>query len=335
MNTYKKEEQFMNNLVVPVMSVVGTFLFSVGFVFGGILFSLDKSKENQEDFSVSSSNVNVVSPPSISFRDVETKLKIDSVGLYRGNNILIRVSKSGGIASRGFSFGIPGDKIVMGDWNGDGVSTPGILRNNIFYFIEVYPSSEIGRVVPIPNSIVKTLQYGDTNKNYLPVAGDWDGDGKDSLGIYEISTGTFYLTNDMSSAAPNNNHVLTISSSPANKFPIAGDWDGDGRDSVGFYDPSNGRVVLRNRLDSGPGDLSYDVTSHGSSQLDRSKIKVVTGDWANQGFDVPAVYDPVTARFFMRYNHGAPFMIYSFPYGTPTDDANSTPVSGTWVKITY
>lgn len=54
----------------------------------------------------------------------------------------------------------------------------------------------------------------------LPVAGDWNGDGVDTIGLWRPSTAQFFLSDD---------HV-TISKTfvfgQTGDQPIAGDWDG-------------------------------------------------------------------------------------------------------------
>jgi len=65
------------------------------------------------------------------------------------------------------------------------------------------------------------------------VAGDWDGDGHGSLGLYDQQDGVFQLWDEAG------NRMTTSPFGPpgAPALPIAGDWDGDGRDTVGTFQP--------------------------------------------------------------------------------------------------
>jgi lysyl endopeptidase len=60
--------------------------------------------------------------------------------------------------------------------------------------------------------------YGAVND--LPVAGDWNADGIDSIGIYR--GGTFYLRNSNTAGFAD----MQFSMGNPGDQPIAGDWDG-------------------------------------------------------------------------------------------------------------
>jgi hypothetical protein len=60
------------------------------------------------------------------------------------------------------TFGLPGDLVVAGDWNGDGVDTVGVYRNGVFFLRNSNTSgfADLVFAFGIP---------GDQ-----PIAGDWD-----------------------------------------------------------------------------------------------------------------------------------------------------------------
>jgi hypothetical protein len=316
------------------LAVLGVFLLAVGFVTGSAassLYSIEVSNSIDTDLSVSNNNqTNIVQAPSST---VVRKPRLDSIALVRGNQVIERLYKFGGYGQKSIAFGLPTDIYLVGDWDGDGVDTLAVYRRNNGMFIYTNSRNQID----ISNNVgVFSFSFGVSNTTHLPVAGDWDGDGKDSIGIYNPSNGKFFLRNSMSAGFAN--YEFTVGTSPANKFPIAGDWDGNGTASVGLYDPSTGNVILSNRLSNGgavAADYIYNVTGYGNIQLPADKIKVFAGDWANQGFDVPGVYNPENAGVYLRYTHGAPFLIYGFTYGTYPLDANSQVLAGTWAKIDY
>ena len=94
-------------------------------------------------------------------------------------------------------------------------------------------------IAPVPPDLV--IQYGEPG--WVPVVGDWSGDGKDTIGVFDPSTATWYLCNYNARARP--------TSPPSNIggpnwTPVVGDWNGDGKDSIGVFDPSTATWYLRN-----------------------------------------------------------------------------------------
>ena len=58
------------------------------------------------------------------------------------------------------------------------------------------------------------------NPNDVPLAGDWDGNGTTTIGVFRPSTNAFYLTNDNSTVA------ASFPFGDPNDKPIVGNWDG-------------------------------------------------------------------------------------------------------------
>ena len=96
-----------------------------------------------------------------------------------------------------------------------------------------------------------------------PVAGDWDGDGADSVGLYR--SGTWLLRNSNSSGAPD----LRVAFGTSSDLPVVGDWDADGRVSIGYF--RAGGWYLSNRI-AAP---SVDVHASYGSSTDTP----VVGNW--------------------------------------------------------
>jgi hypothetical protein len=59
-------------------------------------------------------------------------------------------------------------------------------------------------------------------------------------------------------------------------LPIAGDWDGNGSDTIGLYDPNKGDFYLHNSNASGPADLQLGITNRG---YNLTGDKPVAGHW--------------------------------------------------------
>jgi hypothetical protein len=62
------------------------------------------------------------------------------------------------------------------------------------------------------------------------VSGDWNGDGKDEIGVFRPSTHCFFLDTNMDGKTD-----LTINYGLNTDLPIAGDWNFDGRDDIGVF----------------------------------------------------------------------------------------------------
>ncbi|MGB5169695.1 MAG: Ig-like domain-containing protein, partial [Acidimicrobiia bacterium] len=86
-----------------------------------------------------------------------------------------------------FYYGNPGDVPFMGDWNCDGIDTPGLYRQSDGY---VYlRNSNTQGVADI------TFFFG--NPGDVPLAGDFNGDGCDTLSLYRPSEARFYIINEL------------------------------------------------------------------------------------------------------------------------------------------
>jgi hypothetical protein len=51
-----------------------------------------------------------------------------TIGVFRAGLFYLKVQNLPGPADLAFAYGAKGDVPVMGDWNGDRVSTPGLVR---------------------------------------------------------------------------------------------------------------------------------------------------------------------------------------------------------------
>jgi hypothetical protein len=100
-------------------------------------------------------------------------------------------------ASTSFTFGILGDRPVAGDWNNDGIDTPGIARDDgtrLRWFLRNANSSGPSQ----------SLLYGLAFDR--PVVGDWNGDGRDGLGVVRTAPGIssakyWYLRNTVTTTS--------------------------------------------------------------------------------------------------------------------------------------
>ncbi|MCB1246189.1 MAG: hypothetical protein KDB69_02865, partial [Acidimicrobiia bacterium] len=86
-----------------------------------------------------------------------------------------------------FYFGNPGDYPFMGDWDCDGIETPGLYRQSDGY-VYLRNSNTVG-----PGEI--KFIFG--NPGDVPIAGDFNGNGCDTVSIYRPSEARFYIINKL------------------------------------------------------------------------------------------------------------------------------------------
>ncbi|MDD5751432.1 MAG: DUF11 domain-containing protein, partial [Candidatus Peribacteraceae bacterium] len=163
--------------------------------------------------------------------------------------------------------------------------------------------------------------YGAPAGGWRPIAGDWDSNGKDTIGLYDPSSSTFYLRN--SNTAGYADITLAFSGGGVGWIPLAGDWDHNGRDGVALFNPSTKVVLLRNTLTSGGAENQFTFDSPAGF------TKAIAGDWNDNGTDTIGLYNPTTSHFLLRNTlaTGATNDI-DVAYGVP--GAGWLPVSGDW-----
>lgn len=186
-----------------------------------------------------------------------------------------------------------------------------------------------------------------------PLAGDFDGDGRDDVAIWRPSatTGRFHLgtrptkqvvdwgrAGDTPFAADFNGDgksqvatktlasttwklrgatgaTATVTAGGATDVPLAGDWDGNRLAELGWYRWSNRTFYLR------AADLSVRSVVWGTTGE-----QPVVGDWdGNRTSDVGA-FKPSTATWRLRVHSGSSYVTRTVTFGAPGD----VPVVGDW-----
>ena len=157
-----------------------------------------------------------------------------------------------------------------------------------------------------------TIAPGFFQAGDLPVTGDFDGDGIDTVGVFRPANGVFILS-DRTDGSPT---TIFFFGQPGD-LPIAGDWDGDGKDTVGVFRPSAGKFFLRNSNSPGPADITVTFGAAGDIPL--------AGDWDGDGDDTIGIYRLSNHTFFLRdkFNLGANIVV---AFGI----AGDVPVTGDW-----
>ncbi|MEU4237527.1 hypothetical protein [Actinoplanes sp. NPDC026619] len=152
-----------------------------------------------------------------------------------------------------------------------------------------------------------------------PVTGDWDGNGKESVGIFRPGTelGSFHLSNNLPPAGASN---YAFESGFATDVPLAGDWDGNGKDGTGFYRPSDGTFHLKDINEPGISNYAFQLGPIGTGVIP------LAGDWDGDGEDSVGYYDPADSSFHLRNKLDNGSSDAAYVYGRPGDK----PIMGDW-----
>jgi hypothetical protein len=142
------------------------------------------------------------------------------------------------------------------------------------------------------NPPITSFSFGVGGPGFVPLSGDWDGDGDDTVGLYTPASGTFFLRN---SNTPGPADIEFIFGAGGTGFvPLSGDWDGDGDDTIGIYTPASGTFFLRNSNTPGPADIEFVFGAGGTGDVP------IKGDYDGDGKDTISIYTPASGTFFLR-----------------------------------
>lgn len=214
---------------------------------------------------------------------------VDTVGLMDPTTgVWYLQAEDGGVKS--FYFGNPGDVPFMGDWDCDGVDTPGLYRQSDG-FVYLRNSNDQG---------VADWEFFFGNPGDIPIAGDFDHDGCDTVSIYRPLEQRFYIINELGShgGALGAADYWTMFGNSGDT-PFSGDFDGDGFDEVGLYRESTGLVYFEDDLTVNGGGGAADHQFYFGNSGDR----FVSGDWTADGTDTVGIYRPARNTFYLRYEN--------------------------------
>jgi VCBS repeat-containing protein len=212
-----------------------------------------------------------------------------------------------GVLVTSFFYGNPGDVPFMGDWDGDGIETPGLYRQSDG-FVYLRNLNTQGNA---------DIRFFFGNPGDVPIAGDFNGDGFDTVSIYRPSNQTFFIINELGADGGGLGaaEVSYVFGNPGDK-PFVGDFDGDGVETVGLHRESTGLVYFRNSHTQGNADNEFLFGNPGD--------RLVAGDWTRDGVFTPALFRPSSTTMFFRHTN---------TQGNADNQFVPSPANPTWLPI--
>lgn len=238
------------------------------------------------------------------------------VGVFSDGHWFIDLNGNGRWDSQDLwaKLGHDGDMPVVGDWDGDGKDDIGIFgrtwpgdtialrHEHGLPDMDNVPNGERKNMPPSEASVVGSRVMKHTARGQLrvdvidhvflygtagdiAVAGDWNGDGIDTVGVFR--SGMWRLDVD------GNGQVTDIDEATsygrAGDVPIVGDFNGDGLDDLGII--RNGKIYLDTN-----GNREIDANDL-VVEFDESKGFPIVGKWAGDRADRIGVFKPVDRQY--------------------------------------
>jgi hypothetical protein len=224
-----------------------------------------------------------------------------------------------------FVYGVPGWEGVVGDWNGDGITTAGVVNPTGLVSLggTVYPTGFAWWYLRNENSAggpdVTGQPFAFGLTNWIPLEGDWAGSGHYGIGMFDPTSNTFYLENDPGSGKVD----FVFQYGAPGWIPVAGAWNHSGHSGIGLVDPTTMTWYLRTELSAGAPDA-------GQFAYGLPGWKPVVGDWDGNGTTTVGLFAPEIFTWFLRNenNAGAPDA-GEFAYGFTV----WKPVAGPWFHL--
>jgi len=162
---------------------------------------------------------------------------VDTVGLYRRADgfVYLRNANSQGVADLQFFFGNPGDIPLAGDFDGDGCDTVSLYRPSQG---KVYVVNTLGRD---GEGLGRAdMAYALGHAGDVPIVGDFDGDGRDTVHMHRPSSNRLYINDGLT---PTGSGSVAVA---ADARVVAGSWFG-GVDAAATFSDADAAFAVPGR----------------------------------------------------------------------------------------
>ena len=222
------------------------------------------------------------------------------IAIYRSADGTWWIIPSSGAPAYGVGWGGSGFTPVPGDYDGDGKTDLAIYDSSTGAWW-IIPSSGMG-----PQGQVGAYGVGWGGSGFTPVPGDYDGDGKTDLAIYDSGTGAWWIIPSSGDAA------YGVGWGGSGFTPVPGDYDGDGKTDIAIHEVSTGIWWIIPSSNGTP----YGVGWGGPA------FTLVPGDYDGDGKTDIAIYEISTGIWWIMPSSGG--AAYGVGWGGPA----FTPVPG-------
>lgn len=284
--------------------------------------------EGDQVFTLDVNVMNRQAGPNIDLTQIEKGSAVvvqqearDTIGVFRDGRFYLDFDADGvwdPAQDQVHRFGQPGDKPVVGDWDGDGIDQVGTFRpSNLNFYLDLNGNGTWDGAVG--GDLIQHLGGRSTD---TPLAGDWNGDGVDEIGLHRNRTFLLDMNGDGHWNWPGDD--VRHEFGAGTDTPITGEFSGDLRDDIGVYRPSNHKFYLDSN-GNGRWDGGVDAAFFYRDQAETPII----GDFNGDGADDPGThagrlfYLDLNANGRWDYKAGGD-TVYAF--GSPGD----TPITGIW-----
>jgi len=167
--------------------------------------------------------------------------------------------------------GQPGVTAVTGDWNGDGRTKVGYYTNG-FWVLDYNGNGIYDGTGPGGD---KFYAYGGSGPGFIPVVGDWNGDGRTKIGFYQ--NGFWVLDVNGDGTYNTGDSFIAFGGNGAGETPVLGDWNGDKRTKVGYFYKGKWVLDYDGNGSFGAADKYYPTFPYNAGDVP------VVGDWTGDG----------------------------------------------------
>lgn len=203
-------------------------------------------------------------------------------------------------------FGNPGDMPTTGDWNGDGNTEIGVLRDGRYWYLDYNGNG-------LWNGTTIDRKFGFGNRGDMPATGDWNGDGTTEIGL--LRNGRYWYL-DYNGNGLWDGKVIDRLYGFGNPGDVAatGDWNGDGKTEVGVlrngrfwyldYNGNgywNGRTIDRLHGYGNPGDQPAPGDWNGDGKAEVGVLR--DGHWWYFDFNADGYWSGKTIDRYFRFGN--------------------------------
>ncbi|NNE75011.1 MAG: hypothetical protein HKN26_15200 [Acidimicrobiales bacterium] len=161
---------------------------------------------------------------------------------------------------------------LAGDWNGDFIDDGALFDS--------FDQQGRFELLGPDGTITHTVMFGEWGDQ--PLTGDWDGDGVSEIGVYKPASAELNRPVGVFVRGDVHGNLVgpPIKAGGPGAIAVVGDWDGDGRDSLGLYaaNTENALAVERAAFDKRRAD-GLAAAAPGGAQESVELIRALDGSW--------------------------------------------------------